>query len=329
MEQLLVKYGDLRPCTTAFIDTRTPGSERKENFTIIGPGVSENPDQHVHIPHPHGFNIGAARQPPGCVNSQHAHETAEVFVVHQGRWAFRWGVNADDGEVVLTAGDTISIPTEVFRGFENVGDDIGFLYAVLGGDDPGRVIWAPYVFDMAKEYGLTLLENGNLVDTLKGEAVPAGQRAQAATTQRQADQHRRMSRDEMLDCVCFAGDVAWSSQALEGAAGVREGAIIGTVSDAEAVAGGKMAWPHGFHLRRLELDAGATVPSHSRLEEEVIFVHRGNLGLSWDAGEVELAEGDVLTLPKELRRNWRNTGSDKLVAYVVRGSDNPAAAVFS
>ena len=81
----LVKYQDLRPCTTAFIDTHTPGSDQKENFTIIGPGVAENPDQHVHIDIPHGFNIGAARQPAGCINSQHSHETAEVFVVHTGR----------------------------------------------------------------------------------------------------------------------------------------------------------------------------------------------------------------------------------------------------
>ncbi len=63
IEGRLVRYADLRPCTNAFVDTRTPGSDRKENFTIVGPGVSENPNQHVHIPEPHGFNIGAARQP--------------------------------------------------------------------------------------------------------------------------------------------------------------------------------------------------------------------------------------------------------------------------
>ena len=64
MQRRLVRYSDLRPCTTAFVDARTPGSERKENFTIIGPGVAENPDQHVHINIPHGFNVGGARQPP-------------------------------------------------------------------------------------------------------------------------------------------------------------------------------------------------------------------------------------------------------------------------
>ena len=36
----LIRYADLRPCRNAFIDTRSPGSEAKENFTLIGPGVS-------------------------------------------------------------------------------------------------------------------------------------------------------------------------------------------------------------------------------------------------------------------------------------------------
>ena len=35
MEQRIVRYGDLRPCYNAFIDTRSPGSEAKENFTIM------------------------------------------------------------------------------------------------------------------------------------------------------------------------------------------------------------------------------------------------------------------------------------------------------
>jgi len=64
MAPRIVRYGELMPCKTAFIDAHTPGSDQKENFTIIGGGVSESPDQHVHIGIPHGFNIGAAGQPP-------------------------------------------------------------------------------------------------------------------------------------------------------------------------------------------------------------------------------------------------------------------------
>ena len=35
MEKRIVRYGDLQPCKTAFIDAHTPGSDQKENFTII------------------------------------------------------------------------------------------------------------------------------------------------------------------------------------------------------------------------------------------------------------------------------------------------------
>ena len=87
-KERLVRYADLIPCKNAFVDSRSPGSDQKENFTIVGPGVSENPNQHVHIPLPHGFNIGGARQPAGCLNSQHSHDTAEVFIAHSGKWRF-------------------------------------------------------------------------------------------------------------------------------------------------------------------------------------------------------------------------------------------------
>ena len=39
MEKRIVRYGELKPCKTAFIDAHTPGSDQKENFTIIGGGA--------------------------------------------------------------------------------------------------------------------------------------------------------------------------------------------------------------------------------------------------------------------------------------------------
>jgi len=175
MEKRIVRYGDLVPCKTAFIDAHTPGSDQKENFTIIGGGVSESPDQHVHITIPHGFNIGAAGQPPKCRNSLHNHRTAEVFIVLSGRWRFFWGERGDAGEVILQEGDIINIPTNMFRGFENIGTDYGMIMAVLGGDDAGGgVIWAPHVIEDAKDHGLILGENGKLYETKKGERLPDG-----------------------------------------------------------------------------------------------------------------------------------------------------------
>lgn len=170
----IVRYGELKPCRTAFIDAHTPGSDQKENFTIIGGGVSESADQHVHINTPHGFNIGAAGQPPKCRNSLHSHRTAEVFFVLSGRWRFFWGRWGKAGEVVLEKGDIFNIPTGIFRGFENIGTDYGMIMAILGGDDAGGgVIWAPQVIEDAKAHGLVLGENGRLYDTKQGEALPS------------------------------------------------------------------------------------------------------------------------------------------------------------
>lgn len=169
----IVRYAELVPCRTAFIDAHTPGSDQKENFTIIGGGVSEAVDQHVHIKDTPGFNIGAAGQPPKCRNSLHSHRTAEVFFVLSGRWRFFWGRWGDTGEVVLEEGDIFNIPTGMFRGFENIGADYGMIMAILGGDDAGGgVIWAPQVIEDAKEHGLILGENGKLYDSKQDATLP-------------------------------------------------------------------------------------------------------------------------------------------------------------
>lgn len=329
MRARLVRYGELVPCRTAFIDTRTPGSESKENFTIIGPGVAENPDQHVHIREPHGFNIGAARQPPGCVNSQHSHETAEVFWIHSGRWRFMTGEQGEDGEIVLERGDTISIPIHVFRGFENVGSDEGFMFAALGGDDPGRVTWAPYVFDDARKYGLLLLESGQLIDTQAGETVPADKAVMPPTTSGQAAELKRLDSAALESCVARyrgANGTAGSVLALNASGGrVREEAIIGQANPQEDVAQAPLAWKHGFHLRRLEFGPRACLPAHSRREEEVWAVHDGKLRVGWGRDSLELGPGDVLTLPIGLERTIENPGAEPAEAFVVRGGDSPDA----
>ena len=324
LAERLVRYVDLVPCTTAFIDTRTPGRQQKENFTIIGPGVAENPDQYVHINTPHGFNIGGARQPPGCINSQHSHETAEVFVVHKGTWAFLLGPDCEDGEIVLQPGDVISIPTHVFRGFKNVGDDDGFLFAVLGGDDPGHVTWAPKVFDKAKEHGLILLEDGSLVDTTRGESIPAGKKAMPATTDDDVAKLQRLTAADMAECVVRRDELG-GGETLAAKTGLVERPIIGASSAEEGLAAGRMRWPHGFHVRHVAVSPGTESTHHRRSEEEVIMLHAGVLTVRFEEGDAELVPGDVLTVPKDKPRRYANTGTQPIEAYVVRGGDQPAA----
>ena len=325
MEQRLVRYQDLIPCTTAFIDTRTPGKQ-KENFTIIGPGVAENPDQHVHIDIAHGFNIGGVRQEPNCVNSQHSHETAEVFIVQNSKWAFRCGVDASEGEVIIGPGDVISIPTRVFRGFENTGNETGYMFSVLGGDDPGRVTWAPKVFEMAREHGLVLLENGQLIDTANGEKVPADATFMPPTSRETVANMRKINGRELQECVYTADEFAASPTVLSAKAeGVEEMPIIGEANPVEGISAGRMAWPHGFHLRCVKMSPGSLIESHHRLEEEVIYVFTGSMVMEWQGGRLELGKGDVLTVPEKLDRLFRNAGEETAIIYMVRGSDSPLA----
>ena len=296
MEARIVRYADLKPCYNAFVDTRTPGSEAKQNFTIIGPGVSENPEQHVHIAEPHGFNIGGARQPPGCVNSQHSHETAEVFLVHSGRWRFDLGEHGEDAQVELGPGDVISLPVRTFRGFTNVGDDLGFLWAVLGNDDPGRVTWAPHVFEMARDYGLVLLESGRLIDTAKGQTIPAGERPMPPTTAEEAAKMRRVSPAEAPALV------------VRDRAGAGATPVIGN--------GAPLGGGHGFSMTRLDLDAGATIDGNAG---EVLFVHRGAIRFAWNGDETQLGAGDTVTFPAGLSRTLAADGP--ATAFVVRRED--------
>ena len=296
LEARVVRYGDLRPCYNAFIDTRSPGSEAKENFTIIGPGVSENPDQHVHIAEPHGFNIGGARQPPNCVNSQHSHDTAEVFVAHTGHWRFDLGEHGEDAQVHLAPGDVISIPTRMFRGFTNVGDDVGYLFAVLGGDNPGRVLWAPQVFDMARDYGLVLLESGKLIDTAAGQRVPADARTMPPTS---ATQVAALARASQAD----AERIVWHASPGTGTTPViGEGAPLG--------------WPHAFTLDRIDLTAGDT-PTRTPIAPEVLFVHAGTIAVVTRDASVTLGMGDVMTIPIGLERRLET--ADAATVYRVSG----------
>lgn len=296
----LVRYEELIPCYNAFIDTRTPGSDQKENFTIIGPGVSENPDQHVHIAEPHGFNIGAARQPPGCVNSQHSHETEEVFFVHKGTWSFDLGEHGDDARITLKPGDLISIPTHVFRGFENIGDDMGFLWAVLGRDDPGHVLWAPEVFKMAEKYGLVLLEDGSLIDTNEGDIVPADKKPMPVTTGEQIAKLKTFDEAQLRACCTF------SEQSPS-----RNRKIIAE--------DGELDWPHGFEVIQTRLGEQESVGSYEFAGSEVLFVHDGELTIEAAGEDTIVRAGDTATIAPGSIRSFANKSSGDVDFLIVRG----------
>lgn len=315
MDARTVRYGELVPCRTAFIDAHTPGSDQKENFTIIGGGVSESPDQHVHIAETPGFNIGAAGQPPHCRNSLHSHRTAEVFFVLKGRWRFFWGRYGTAGEVVLEEGDIFNIPTGIFRGFENIGTDYGMIMAILGGDDAGGgVLWAPQVIEDARDHGLVLGENGKLYDTHEGHSLPDGVNPMPLLTEEELKAFPEVPAEEVVP-----GYVAryWDLMAMAGKAPAR---VIG----ADAL----LVDRPGFEV---ELLTRGSIPETRQDNDrhQVLMVMRGHWKLDWDGGQKFLAPGDTCAVPPGLAYALAPSMSGEASLYRVTGTDDPAGPTFT
>lgn len=314
MRERIVRYGELKPCRTAFIDAHTPGSDQKENFTIIGAGVSESADQHVHISDTPGFNIGAAGQPPRCRNSLHSHRTAEVFYVLKGRWRFFWGRWGTAGEVTLEEGDIFNIPTGIFRGFENIGTDYGMIKAVLGGDDAGGgVIWAPQVIEDAREHGLVLGENGRLYDSKKGETLPANIAPMPLLSNEELQAFPEPTTRDVVphfvarywDLVAYADRNPAQVIGAEGILRDKPGFVVELIADSTQ----NITYDYARH--------------------NVLMGMRGHWKVSWQGHEEFLAPGDVCAVPPRVEYTVEPAMTGHASLYRVLNTDDTAGATLS
>ncbi|WP_197915611.1 AraC family ligand binding domain-containing protein [Thiosulfatihalobacter marinus] len=315
IQDRIVRYGDLQPCKTAFIDAHTPGSDQKENFTIIGGGVSESPDQHVHLTDKIGFNIGAAGQPPKCRNSLHSHTTAEVFFVLRGRWRFFWGRWGDAGEFVAEEGDIFNIPTGIFRGFENIGTDYGMIMAILGGDDAGGgVTWAPQVIEDARDHGLILGENGVLYDSKKGESLPHNVGPMPVLREEELKSFPEVPVEAVVrDYVARY----WDLMALSGR---KPAKVIGE----DALLRDKP----GFEVEFLSRNS---IPDemHAHDKPTVLMPVRGHWKLRHDGGATVLNPGDTCLVNAGERHALAPSMTGEASLYRVTATDDPAGATWA
>nr|WP_306269012.1 cupin domain-containing protein [Pararhizobium sp. IMCC3301] len=311
-ESRIVRYGELKPCKTAFIDAHTPGSDQKENFTIIGGGVSESADQHVHITETPGFNIGAAGQPPKCRNSLHSHHTAEVFYVLKGRWRFFWGRWGTAGEVILEEGDIFNIPTGIFRGFENIGTDYGMIMAILGGDDAGGgVLWAPQVIEDAKAHGLVLGDNGKLYDSKKGQSLPKGVKPMTVLSAADLKEFKEYKTSEVVpDFVARYQDMM----------------AMADHQPAEVIGGnGLLKDRPGFEVDLIARNS-ISADFYSIDRHEVLMVMRGHWRVAMEGFETVLAPGDTFAVPPGLKRSITPSMTGEASLFRVRNTDDAAGS---
>ena len=327
------KRDDYVSCTVAFIDCKKPGSHLKENYSIIGPGVTSSDDQVVNLPEAHGFNIGAAAMPNGITNNLHIHFTAEVFIVQKGEWTFRWGSNGEN-EVVGRASDIISVPTWIFRGFTNTGPDSGWLFTILGGDNTGGVIFHPEIIREAADFGLYISSDNRLIDTSQGDEVPPEEGRIPPMPDADVADLREVSREEMMSRIVTrdARDFrpAFIDQILpDGGAEIAPVIGYGITQNREHAA--PITNPHGFSAEWLRLQPGQSVGPFTLNEKMVLIVHEGRARLDFDGGDasVEVNEWDTYSVPGGVQRRLTAVGDVPVEILVVVSGDHRKRPVFA
>jgi mannose-6-phosphate isomerase-like protein (cupin superfamily) len=326
----LIRRQDFVACKVAFIDCKTPGSHLKENYSMIGPGVTTNPDQVVNLREPHGFNIGAAAMPRGITNNLHVHFTAEVFLVFDGEYTFRWGPKGSHGEWTGRDGDILSVPTWIFRGFTNVGPDDGMVFTVLGGDDTGGIIWDADIIRGAAQYGLYLRRDGVLVDTSTGAPKPDDSELiqpisdeDARSFQHWTPARIAAERAAPLAEREFAEEALLDSGLPGHASAIAR--VIGWGISEQRDGFPRIRAPHGFSIEWLRIAPGAEVGPF-RISEKMVLMNRSpgvEATLNRGAAAVKLAmdRRDILSVPSGVWRSLRNTGTGPAELLVICAGD--------
>ena len=306
-------------CNLAFIDCKLPGSHLKQNYSFIGPGVTQSSAQVVNIPEPHGFNIGAAAMPKGVTNNLHLHFTAEVFLIHEGTWRFRWGANGEN-EAEFSAPAILSIPTWIFRGFTNVSpqETCGMVYTVLGGNNTGGIIWHPSILAAASEYGLYLSKDNMLIDVNAGDTLPDPSQLLTPLPPEEIAALRHYSVEEMRQRAVTGDDRRWSADGLLDSVlpghGGEIAPVIGFGMSQDRHSAPAIVNPHGFSVEWLRLAAEHVVGRHLCPDVQVIMVFKGSLKVTWNqAGEevsVIAPERSVISVPANSWRQYCAIGGD-------------------
>ncbi len=328
-ESRLIRRTDLVPCSLAFIDCKMPGSLLKQNYSIIGAGVTQSAEQVVNLDEPHGFALGVAAMPHGVTNNLHVHYTAEVFMVFRGEWRFRWGADGQDGEFVGRAGDVVSIPTWIFRGFTNIGADDSWIFTALGRDESGGVIWDPKILAGAADHGLYLTRENMMVDTSSGAAKPADDELMPPLTPEVIAGFRRYTAEEIAARVTTAEERRWSGRSL--LCSVLPGMqaelapVIGPGMTQDRDATPKVANPHGFSVEWLRIEPGNVVGPFRISPKQVLILQKGALEIELEkdgaTSSVTAEPWDTFAAPAGVWRTIRSVGSEAAVMTVITAGD--------
>ena len=291
MNYSIARFKELVPSSLPFVEGKLEGHKKRKNYSIVGPGVAEDSKQFIKIPKPHSFNLGAVSAMPKNGSGLHSHTTAEVFIIFSGRWKFYWGVDGKHS-TILNAGDIISMPTNMFRGFENAGDKEGLIFVVLGKDDPGIITWVPDILNKAKKTGMALLDDNSLID-LSNEKMPEGKNLLKPINEEEIKTFDNYTESEFNAFISRNNERLTSEFKLDN--GFVCAQIIGKNFQNKI---NEPAIKHntGFNLNILKAKKGM-IEKLNFEKPTVMFSQKGNWIITIDDTEITLGSKDTISIP--------------------------------
>ena len=342
LKERFIPFSTLKYSTEAFIDYCIPECSPKKNYALIGSGVSQNPNQPVSLREKHGFQVGGVAMPPGKTNPPHMHFTAEVFMCTKGQWDLQWGFNPEPLKVRLGPGDIASVPTWIYRGFQNVGENEGFMFTALGQDDTGGILWGPQTLAAARAQGVHLTEDYRIIDENSGQIWDSSSMKHLEPmTNAEISQLKHWPIEEMKQRVVRHSDLDWQSDALLDTVCNTNGAqiapVIGLGMSESRFHSAPIHNSHGFSIEWLRIPVGGHVAAHALLEKQVLSVYQGSLAihvssemqttaLMISADPLCVAHGtsdawDSFAMPGEVWRCLRNVGDISVTVLVMTPGD--------
>jgi quercetin dioxygenase-like cupin family protein len=334
LQQRFIPFDSLRYSTEAFIDYRIPGCAPKKNYALIGPGVSQNPNQPVSLREKHGFQVGGVSMPAGTTNPPHMHFTAEVFICTRGRWQMHWGFDPDPLKAEIGEGDIFTVPTWIYRGFQSLGPDDAFMFTALGRNDTGGILWGPWTLEAARQQGVHLTEDYRIIDEQLGQKWNDNDKRLQPMTPQEIAALRKWTPEQMARRVVRFAELDWSLDALLDSSlpgcGGAIAPVIGLGMSQERNHLAPVMNAHGFSIEWLRLPAGGSMSRHSLSDKQVLVVYRGEVALTIEGSDAPVtitAKGagqgwDSYAMPADCWRSYRNTGAGEAVVLVMTPGDH-------
>ncbi len=289
------------------------GHKERKNYSIVGPGVAEDSKQFVKIAMPHSFNLGAVSALPKNGSSLHSHTTAEVFIIYSGKWRFYWGAEGKD-EIILGSGDIISMPTNMFRGFENAGNQEGLIFVVLGGDDPGIITWVPSVLEKAKQTGMALLNDNSLIDLSKND-IPKNKSLLEPISSEEIKKFDNYKLNELEKFICkFSDRINYENRINENFDLIQ---VLGN-SFQDKKFNPVINQNTGFNLSILKAKRGK-LENLKFSKPAIMFSQKGNWQINIDDFEIKLNYKDTISIPINTKSSIEvNENEEKFINCVTQ-----------